>query len=249
MDQPAPPDPDGPQTPPSARPRASRAANLTLWSLFIGFSLLILIGTFVLKRAEDREHQEQMTTLARRNELGVNSLNAGFGLEVKKMQSRYQSSWAELTNPPVLDMALVKNRGDLKVREQKIGEFVAACHALLELSENPGEAYRRQLLGQQLAPETQESLVRAFTESLAGKNPQILALRQADVRRGEALLKAVAYLDSKWGQWDYVPDTRQIRFKDRAAAAEYESVLKEFSAAAHEVSSLHQQMGQPPGGR
>jgi uncharacterized membrane protein len=237
MDQPAPPDSDWPQTAPSARPRASRAAKLTLWSLFIGFSLLILIGTFVLKRAEDREHQEQI------------SLNAGFELEVKKMQSRYQSSWAELTNPPVFDMSSVKNRGDLKVREQKIGEFVAACNALLELSENPGEAYRRQLLGQHLAPETRETLVKAFTESLAGKNPQILALRQADVRRAEALLKAVTYLDAKWGQWEYVPDTKQTRFKDRAAAAEYESVLKEFSVAAHEVTSLHQQMTQQPGGQ
>jgi len=74
------------------------------------------------------------------------------------------------------------------------------------------------------------------------ENAQIIALRQADGRRGEARLKAMTFLDSAWGQWDHVPAKEQVRFKRTAEADEYESNLKEFTAATDEVFNLEKHL-------
>ena len=44
-------------------------------------------------------------------------------------------------------------------------------------------------------------------------NPAILALREADVRRGKAMLKLVTFLEANWGEWEYSPETDRLRFQ------------------------------------
>jgi hypothetical protein len=199
-----------------------------------GFSIYV---SALLAKQREKEASDNKTY-----EDAMKGLNLGFGLEVKKIQTQYESSWALLTNPSVLDMAAVQNREELKVREKKVATFVAACNAILEFSENSTEVYRQALLKQAFPPKAQERMLKEFRKSISGKNPQIIVLRQVDVRRAEALLKAVTFLDTTWGRWDYVPATKQLRFKRTAEAEEYNTDLREFSVATDEVLRLKAQM-------
>jgi len=173
----------------------------------------------------------------------INAVNTGFALQVKNLQSRYEASWAELSNnASILDMSEVKNLDELKDREQKIGGFIAACTAFLEFSENPQEVYRQELIKQQYAPKARERMVKNFTKSIGDKNQLIIVLRQSDLHRSKSLLKTVSFLDTTWGQWDYNPATKQIQFRKTADAEEYNSDLKEFKAATDEVLKIKEQM-------
>jgi hypothetical protein len=198
--------------------------------------ICIYVSELLAKQKEKEASDNQ------KYEAAMKGLNLGFGLQVKKIQTQYESSWAALTNPSVLDMAAVENKEELKLREKKVAEFVAACNAFREFSENPTEVYRQELLKQPLSPKARERLLKDFAKSNSGKNPQIIALRQADVRRGEALLNVVTFLGATWGQWEYFPATKEIRFKRTAEAEEYETDLKEFSTATDEALRLKEQM-------
>ncbi len=203
---------------------------------------LCLTGFGIYVSELTAKQKQQEASDEQKFEAKLKAVNVGFTSQVKKFQSRYESSAAELTNPPLLEMAAVKNREELKDREQKVREFIAACDAFREFSENPSEVYRQELMQQQLSPKGRERLLNDFLKSISEKNPQIIVLRQADVRRAEALLKAVTFLESTWGQWDYVPATKQILFKETADAEEYESNRKECAATMDEVLRLKEQI-------
>lgn len=156
---------------------------------------LCLTGFGIYVSELTAKQKQQEASDEQKFEAKLKAVNVGFTSQVKKFQSRYESSAAELTNPPLLEMAAVKNREELKDREQKVREFIAACDAFREFSENPSEVYRQELMQQQLSPKGRERLLNDFLKSISEKNPQIIVLRQADVRRAEALLKAVTFLE------------------------------------------------------
>jgi hypothetical protein len=169
----------------------------------------------------------------------------GFASELRALQIRYESSWTALTNPPVLSMAGVTNRAELQTREKKVAEFIAACTAFLEFSQNAAELYRQELAKQKLPLRTQGTQLKIFTNSISAKNPEFIALRQADVRRGQALMKAVTFFDTTWGQWDYIPAKSRVVFKETAEAEEFNSDLHQFNAATDEVLRLKAQITSP----
>ena len=85
-------------------------------------------------------------------------------------------------------------------------------------------------------------MLKDFTKSISAVNPQIIALRLADVRWGQALLKAVTILDAAWGKWEYLPAEQELDFEDPTKLGEYNIAMKEFEPATEETFALKQQI-------
>ncbi len=148
---------------------------------------------------------------------------------------------AALTNPPVLDVALVKSREELQMREEVIREYIAASKDLRDFCDNATETYRQELLNHKLTPETREAALKKFVQKVQGKNPTIVALRKADVRRGEAMLNVLTFLEANWGQWSTRPETDRLRFKETKLSDGYKQANQELKDVSAEIVRLQAQ--------
>jgi hypothetical protein len=171
---------------------------------------------------------------------GVASQN--FAAQLKKLQGNYDVAWAALTTPPVLEMAPVKSRADLQAREETVEHLIQAAKQLEEFAENTPDYYRRELLRHKLSPEAGEAELRQFMEELAAVNPMIIALRRAEVREAESLLRVLRLFESNWGLWEYDPATRAILFKKPALEDDYNVAYQEFHGISTEAQNLKQQL-------
>jgi hypothetical protein len=201
------------------------------------------VCVFVVEVTAKQKEQEASAAQKRKEMVALrDSLTAEFGLKVKELARKYQSTGTALINLRVLDMAPVKSREELEVREKMIGEFIAASKALQDLTEHGTELYQQELLKHNLPRRLREASVKIFAESFsAASNPENIPRRQAEVRRGEAMLKVVTILDGAWGRWSYIPATQKLEFKDPTQAAEYNAAVKEFSQANEESLRLQRQ--------
>src|SRR5207249_4786361 len=118
-----------------------------------------------------------------------------------------------LTNPPVLDMTLVKSKEALQAREEIIEDYITASKDLQDFANNVFDVYREELLKHKLTPAAREASLEKFYQSLRGINPTIEAVRAADVRRGKAMLKVARILKENWGKWEFKPQTEVLEFQ------------------------------------
>jgi len=165
-----------------------------------------------------------------------------FAAVLRALQQRYDAAWAALTNPPVLDMALVKSRGDLQARAEAARGMIKAAKDLREFAENMPEIYRQELQRHKLSPEAREAELRQFMGDMAAVSPTLIALRRAEARQGEALLRVILLLEKTWGQWEYRPATRDLNFKEPSSADDYSLAYQEFNAISEEARSLKNQL-------
>jgi len=164
--------------------------------------------------------------------------DSAFVANVGELQKKYQMAGAALTNPPVLDVALMKSREELQTREEVIREYITASEDLRDFCDNSIEAYRQELLNHKLTPETREASLKTFVQKVQGKNPTIMALRKADVRRGEAMLKLLTLLEANWGKWEYGPKTDRLQFKETKLSDDYKHAYQELQDVSAEVVRL-----------
>jgi hypothetical protein len=157
-------------------------------------------------------------------------------------QKQYDLAADALTNPPVLDIALVKSRADLQTRAESVRRLIKAARDLQQFAENTPEIYRRELEKHKLPPATREADLKRFTDEIAAVNPTIIALRRAQARRAEALLRLVLLLDEAWGRWDYRPARQDLSFKQAKDADAYNVTYEEFNALSKEAQSFKDQL-------
>jgi hypothetical protein len=172
----------------------------------------------------------------------LESANQNFALAFQALQKRYDSTWAALTNPPVLDMAAVKSQADLQARAGAVRRLIKAGQDLQKFTENMPDLYRQELQRHKLSPEAQAAGLQTFVGAIAALHPTIVAARRAEVREGEALLRVLLLLDRAWGRWEYRPATRDLSFKDAKLADDYSVAYQEFSALSGEARSLREQL-------
>jgi hypothetical protein len=147
-----------------------------------------------------------------------------------------------LTNPPVLDMALVKSRSDLQAREEAVGRLIQAARDLQEFAGNTPKIYEQELRRHLLSPAAREAELRQFMGDMAAVNSGIIALRQTEVREAEALLRVVRLLDTAWGRWEYRPGTRDLGFKKPEDADDYKVAYQQFNEISRQAQSLKNQI-------
>jgi hypothetical protein len=97
------------------------------------------------------------------------------------------------------------------------------------------DLYRQELLKYKLTPETREASLKKFAQSLKGTSQMIAALRDADVRRGKAMLKLITFLDANWGTWNYNPATKQLVFQGAKLTDQYKQALQQLKNATTEL--------------
>ncbi|HXR07288.1 MAG TPA: hypothetical protein VN765_08155 [Candidatus Acidoferrum sp.] len=228
-------------------------SGVVLNGVLLGF-MLWLTGFLIRdaqRTAAERERQADLEVQQLRARVGggaalekalMDNANESFTLDFQELQKRCDAAWKALTNPPVLDMGLVKTQADLRGREEAARRWIGACQDLGEFTEKMPEIYRRELLRHKLSPEARAAGLQKFVDALAAVNPTLIALRRAQVREGEALLRAVQLLDRTWGQWEYRPATHDIFFKDAGQADDYNLAYKEFDGISSEARNLQEQL-------
>jgi hypothetical protein len=172
----------------------------------------------------------------------LENANGNFALDFQALQTRCDSAWAAVTNPPILDMGLVKTQADLRARAEMARRWISACRDLSEFTGQLPEFYRRELLRHKLPSEARAASLQKFVDALAPVNPTLVALRRAQVRQGESLLRVVQLLDRTWGHWEYRPATHDLSFKDARMTDDYNLAYKEFDEISSEARSLQEQI-------
>jgi hypothetical protein len=165
-----------------------------------------------------------------------------FAAALRALQKRYDAAWAPLTNPPVLEMALVKSQGELQARAKAVRHLISAAKDLLEFAKNTPEIYRQELRKHQLSPAAREAEWQQFMGTLDAVNPTIIALRQTQVRQAEALLRVVQALNESWGHWQYRPATRDLGFTDDRQAEAYKLAYQEFHDISEQAQAFQSQL-------
>lgn len=172
----------------------------------------------------------------------VERANQNFALTLQELQKRVDSAWAALTNPPVLDMAPVRSQGELRARAEAVRRLIKAGNSLREFTENMPDVYHLELRRHKLSPEARAAGLQQFVGAIAAVNPTLVAVRRAEVRKGEALLRVVLLLDDTWGHWEYRPATRDLYFKDPKQADDYNLAYQEFNELSDQARSLQEQL-------
>jgi DNA polymerase III gamma/tau subunit len=162
----------------------------------------------------------------------------GFAGKVIELQKRYQTSGAGLTNPPVMDMSLVRTKEDLEERKETISDFISASEELRNFCEDAPSFYREELLNHKLSPQAREASLKQFTQSLRGINGAVVALRESDVKRGKIMLSIIELLKDNWGKWQYKPELDGVQFQNLATSRDYDRVLKHLDEAVAEEMRL-----------
>jgi hypothetical protein len=165
-----------------------------------------------------------------------------FAGRVAELQRTYQNAAKGLTNPPVLEMSSVKSTNDLSAREEVILEFVTASRELLNFSKNASEIYREELSKHKLSSQAREAQLKQFEASTHDLNPTIVELREADVRRGEAMLRIIRLLEANWGKWEYKPAAKGVEFQTAGAAKDYSNATELLDNTTAEALSLQQRL-------
>ena len=195
------------------------------------------------QRAAEQEAQELTASVgggaALESEL-LGRAGRNFTLALRDSQSRYDSAWGALTNPPVLDMALIRSRADLRARAEAVRRLLNAAKDLRDFAENTPEIYRQELQRHKLAPSAREAELQKFAGDIAVVNPTIIAMRRTQVRGAEALLRVVLRLEASWGRWEYLPATRELRFQDAQQAEDYNLACQEYGVLSEKARSLQE---------
>lgn len=165
-----------------------------------------------------------------------------FAAALRARQKDYDSAWSALTNPPVLDMTLVKNSADLQARAKAARRLIDTASDLLDFAQTTPDLYRRELQRHKLSPQAREAEWQQFMGQLSAVNPSIIALRRAQVRQGEALLRLLRLLDDNWGNWEYQPAARTFHFQNTKLTADYSLAFKEFETFSDDVRDRIQQL-------
>ncbi len=172
----------------------------------------------------------------------VDHASQNFALALRELQKKYDSAWAALTNPPVLDMALVKSREELRARAEAVGRLIKAGRDLQEFTKNMPEIYQRELGKHKLSPAARAADLQQFVDAIAAVNPTLIALRDAEVRQAEALLRVVRLLGETWGRWEYRPATQDFHFQEAGPADDFNLAYQEFKELSGEAQSLQEQL-------
>jgi hypothetical protein len=165
-----------------------------------------------------------------------------FAAALRQLQGRYDDAWAALTNPPVLEMAAVQSRAELQAREEKVRRLIQAAKNLGQFAENTRDIYEQELQRHKLPPASREAELRQFMAEIAPVNPSIIALRRAEVREGESLLRVVRLFEQNWGRWEYRPATGDILFKKPELEDAYNVAHQEFDEVSRQAQSLKRQL-------
>lgn len=66
----------------------------------------------------------------------------------------------------------------------------------------------------------------------------IAALREAEVRRGKAMLKLIMFLEANWGKWKHIPETGWQRFQGTKLSDDYHQANQELKDIKTEIMRL-----------
>jgi len=165
-----------------------------------------------------------------------------FALALRQLQERYDVAWVALTNPPILEMAGVNSRAELQARAEKVRRLIQASTKLKDFAEHTPDIYGQELQTHKLSPAAREAELQRFIGALAPVNPTIIALRRAELREGESLLRVVRLFEQNWGLWQYRPGTGDILFKKPGLADDYNVAYQEFDETSTQARNLKRQL-------
>ncbi len=150
---------------------------------------------------------------------------------VQAYQQAYAKAQNELLASKVLTVANLNQRSQIQERKALVQKFLDANN-LCKLFLLQGDATFRQELTELGVPAAQaEAAMREFSRNSAVQLPLMINVRDADERLGRAMLGVLNLLDNQWGQWNYDPAARLVRFETQAALDQYSGLLAQIKQA------------------
>lgn len=155
---------------------------------------------------------------------------------------RYRSASAALTNPPVLDISLIKTREDLEVRMLNVSNYINVCREVREVTKYRMSMFAQQITRPEITEEDRNIAMRAFEEKYVSANSTVIQLREVEVRLGHAISRMLGNLDDNWGKWEYDAKDDMIKFKGSSLPRQYVQAKNDFDEANSEFIRLQEEV-------
>jgi hypothetical protein len=150
--------------------------------------------------------------------------------EATQARAEYLAAYAPLTNPPVLNMSQVTNKGDLQVRITKVKEYLAAANRFHDYSEHLFEHYDEQIRANIPDEFIQKTLREGFQDIYGNISHQAKLAGQLENQRTEEYLKGLKFLEDNWDKWrPKTPYGSSPVFSEPELTRQYNNILREIN--------------------
>lgn len=162
--------------------------------------------------------------------------------EAWQLSNAYITAYVALTNPPVLSMALVKEKADLEARKKAVLACIAASQELEAFWESAPARLEEELSRAKLSPDVRKEYLQHFVRSAKLDKPESLKYRKADVLLGQAVLDYLNLLEQNWGKWSYDPRTESVRSTDGQFMENFTRDMGKIAELKSELKQLKKQL-------
>jgi hypothetical protein len=196
-----------------------------------------------IRRLADNE-AERMSRRLRSGETLPEALAAYadqcFSTRLIAARGDYQKAADVVSNPFLLSMRPLTNKGELAVHQERINDYIAASERFRDFLDRAALIYREELFNHALTKEQRTKMQKDFEASFGRTKKTILALRAADIQRGHIMQSAVNLLEIHWGKWAVQTGKPIVQFEQPRLNKRYEQLLAEYRATTLEELRLLQ---------
>jgi hypothetical protein len=165
-----------------------------------------------------------------------------YAQEMQILMLEYARATMAIDKPPVINMRGVDKREQLQDRKELVKKFVFVNEKLKAFVVNSEGLYRQELEKVHCPADKIQTTLTAFRDAAQQRNALTLQIRDADERKGAALLGMLDVLDIYWGRWNYDQDSRRVLFEDSAALDKYLAFRQAMEAASDQQRRLQAQL-------
>jgi hypothetical protein len=175
------------------------------------------------------------------------ALEQRYDNEARQFSNAYNTASAALTNPPVLSMALVREKADLEARKQSVLACIAASQELIAFGESAPARLEKELSRANLSPDVRKEYLQHFIRSTELDKPETLKIKKAVVLFGQAVLNYLNLLEQNWGKWTYDPKTETVRSTNGQFMDNLTRDWEKITEVKSEIKQLRKQLKEEQG--
>jgi hypothetical protein len=222
-------------------------------SLFSAFAIAVLIiGGFVyfkFNRGERVRAEDEAVSVRAKFGEGVaydrevaKYITLNFKGQLGEVTQKYQLAGTLLTNPPILDMAGVNSVAELKIRGELLTDYIIAARTLRDFCKSSIAIHRYEVDRHVLSSQTRQKILNDFERHTEELNPTIVAMRDAELRKCEMVLKVVQHLEKNWGRWTWDSAEGTLAFDNDSHAKSYQLLAAKVAEEQAKIVELQKRL-------
>ena len=179
-----------------------------------------------------RQQMEKASTDFKGQDALVAKAWAAYLREIEVASQKWQALYRELGEAKVLDFSDLKEKQELRERQELVRRYKAGSDAMRDLVVNSADFFRGQLNNLGASPGKREEAVKTLQAQMAQRGEVVLQIRDLDTRMSDDMLGVLSLLETNWGKWSCPTDT--VMFEEQRTLREYNTLIADLRTAGKE---------------